>query len=364
MTPKHVIIACGGTGGHLFPGIAIAYSLKEKGIKPLLLISEKKIDAQASQKYTDLVFITMPSIAKPPTLSLRMISFFFKLISSVYQCKKLIKKYQPIAVLGMGGFTSLPPILAAYQKKIPCFIHESNAIAGRANRLTARWTSRVFVGLEESKSFFPTNKALWIGTPLRKEMQQLPSKNEARKELGLEPSLFCVLVIGGSQGALHMNSIILNMAKAKGDSFQILHLTGPADYQRIKKESDNLSHYHCLAFCQDMPKAYSACDLVICRAGASTLTELSCLSIPSLLIPYPYAADNHQKANALAFSTKKAALLFEEKDLDAGILLAEILGLVDNPAALEAMAYAAKKLSRPQAANDIATLLISPSTPA
>ncbi|MGE9269662.1 MAG: UDP-N-acetylglucosamine--N-acetylmuramyl-(pentapeptide) pyrophosphoryl-undecaprenol N-acetylglucosamine transferase, partial [Verrucomicrobiales bacterium] len=181
---KKVIIACGGTGGHLFPGIAVAEELERQGHEVLLLISEKKVDAQSSEKYGELRFKTIPAIAKPATMSPKMIPFLFRLWSTVKQCRAIIKQEQADVVLGMGGFTSLPPVMAGKKMGLATFVHDSNAVPGKANRLTARWCRKVLLGFDEAKRFFPNSETVITGTPVRKELEQLPSQAEARAKYG------------------------------------------------------------------------------------------------------------------------------------------------------------------------------------
>jgi UDP-N-acetylglucosamine--N-acetylmuramyl-(pentapeptide) pyrophosphoryl-undecaprenol N-acetylglucosamine transferase len=168
---QKIIIACGGTGGHLFPGIAVAQELKARGHKVLLLISEKKVDAQASQKYLGLRFETVRAIAKPPTFSLKMVSFLWLLRKTIKQCGRIIDREEANVVLGMGGFTSFPPVVAGSKKGLRTYVHESNAIPGRSNRMTAKRCTAVLVGLEEASTHFPDIEVIHTGTPVRDELE-------------------------------------------------------------------------------------------------------------------------------------------------------------------------------------------------
>ncbi len=325
----NVLIACGGTGGHLFPGIAVAEELEKRGHQVLLLISEKKVDAQASRKYGNLQFLTVPAIAKPPTLSPRMFPFLFRLWKTVRQCRKLLLEHQSDAVLGMGGFTSLPPVLAGKKLGLMTYVHDSNALPGKANRLTARWCRKVLVGLEAANKHFPNSEVIVTGTPVRQELTTLPEQPEASAKYGLSPEGRAVLVMGGSQGAKHLNTLVVETAKAM-PGVQFLHITGALDYERVKTLADDRDGYHVLPFCDDMASAYAACDIAVCRAGASSMTELAYVAMPSILVPYPYAADDHQTANARVFEQAGAAILRQESTLDAGELLADLTKILEN----------------------------------
>jgi len=341
---KKVIIACGGTGGHLFPGIAVAEELEKRGHDVLLLISEKKVDAQASQKYGDLKFKSIPAIAKPATLSPKMIPFLFRLWKVVKQCRGILKQEQANIVLGMGGFTSLPPVLAGKKLGLATFVHDSNALPGKANRLTARWCQKVLLGFEVAKKYFPNSETVITGTPVRKELEQLPSQSEAREKYGLNPNNKTVLVMGGSQGAKHLNTLVVDAAKAMPD-IQFLHITGAGD--------------HTLLFCDDMASAYAACDIAVCRSGASSMTELSYIGMPSVLVPYPYAADDHQTFNAKVFEDAGAAVLRQESEMDAGSLVADITRLCEDESAWKNMKDRADHLAVKDASAQICDVITS-----
>lgn len=344
MGQKKVIIACGGTGGHLFPGIAVAEELERAGHEVLLLISEKKVDAKASEKYGGLKFRTVPAVAKPATLSPRMLPFLFRLWKTVRQCREILREEKAEVVLGMGGFTSLPPVMAGRKMGLATFVHDSNALPGRANRLTARWCRKVLLGFEAAAKFFPKSEVEVTGTPVRRELVELPPRDAAREKYGLAPEPGTVLVMGGSQGARHLNSLVVEAAKAMPD-IQFLHITGAADYERVLEMSSGRPGYHVLEFCDDMASAYSACDMAVCRSGASSMTELSRVGMPSVLVPYPYAADDHQTLNAKVFADAGAAVLRQETEIDAGSLVADIMHITGEPGVHERMVEAAAALA-------------------
>lgn len=347
-----IIIACGGTGGHLFPGVAVAQELKSRGHEVKLLISQKKVDARASEKYKNLDFDTVPAVAKPKTLSLKMLPFMWKMWKTIGKCKRMHKEFETDAVIGMGGFTSLAPVLAGHKMGAKAYVHDSNALPGKANRLTARWCDKVFVGFEEARKYFPDNTVELTGTPVRDEIRELPDRNAAAEKLGLDASLKTVLVMGGSQGAKRLNSLIVEASKAM-PNVQFLQITGPGDYDRVKAELGKVESHKLLAFCDDMPAAYAACDVAVMRSGASSLTELSYIGMASILVPYPTAADDHQTLNAEVFETAGAALLRKEKDLDSGELVADLTAVLDDAEKLAKMAEAADSLSIKDAAEKI-----------
>lgn len=347
-----IIIACGGTGGHLFPGVAVAQELKSRGYEVKLLISQKKVDARASEKYKNLDFDTVPAVAKPRTLSLQMIPFMWKMWKTIGQCKRMHKEFGTDAVIGMGGFTSLAPVLAGHKLGAKAYVHDSNALPGKANRLTSRWCDKVFVGFEAARKYFPNNEVVLTGTPVRDEIRNLPSRVEAAQKLGLDPDLQTVLVMGGSQGARHVNDLIVGASKAM-PAVQFLQITGNGDYERVKEELGETKNHKLLAFCDDMAAAYAVSDLAVMRSGASSLTELSYLGRASILIPYPTAADDHQTLNAEVFEKVGAALLRKESDIDAGSLVADLTAILEDAERLESMAAAAEGISVKDAAERI-----------
>ena len=353
-----ILIACGGTGGHLFPGIAVAEALLAQGHEPLLLISQKKIDSQASAKYPHLNFKVVPAIAKPATLSPKMIPFLWALHQSIQASKKIIREFGADAVLGMGGFTSLPPVYAGYKLGKKTFVHDSNARPGRANILTSRFCDKVFIGLQPAAVFFK-KPTLLTGTPARPEIHKLPSRTEAAERFGLDPAKPTLLVTGGSQGALGLNQLVANAAPLLPENIQILHIAGPNDLPRIQAEHPlQRPGYQLIGFCDQMPSAYALADLVITRSGASTLTEISLAGLPSILVPYPYAADDHQTANAKVFSEAGAAKLIQQKDLTPESLAKFLTELLTNPGALKLMSEASRSLAIPDAAEKVTTSMM------
>ncbi len=356
---KKVVIACGGTGGHLFPGVAVAQELRARGHEVRLLISEKKVDAAASKKYgNDLQFDTVPAIAKPRTFSLKMIPFAFKFLKTLLYCKSLLKSVEADAVLGMGGFTSMPPVMAGKRLGLKCFVHDSNALPGKANRMTAKYCDKVLLGMDAAKSYFPARPIAVTGTPVRDEIQDLPSREDAAQRLGLDPAKKTVLVIGGSQGAKKLNSIVVEASKAMPD-VQFIHITGSFDYDRVKEELGACPSHKLIAFCDDMPAAYAVSDIAVSRAGASSMTELAYVSLPSILVPYPFAADDHQTFNAAEFEKNHAAVVKQESELDGGTLMAEVTAIIENEETLKAMTAACGAMAVRDAAERIAKAIES-----
>ena len=205
---KKLVIACGGTGGHLFPGIAIAEAWRKRGGEVLLLISEKQIDALATEGFEHLQFERMPSIAMPKKTSPKMLGFLNKFAKAFFKCRNLFKKIEADAVLGMGGFTSTAPLVAGKILGKPTFVHEANAIPGRANLLNSKFAERVLVGFEFCAPRFPGSKTIVTGTPLRPSLVNRPTRKDALEFLGLQEDRKTIMIMGGSQGAVRINELV------------------------------------------------------------------------------------------------------------------------------------------------------------
>ncbi len=358
--PKKILIACGGTGGHLFPGIAVAQELKKRGHEAVLLISRKEIDADASDKYENLTFYSVPAVAKPAMFSLKMPLFLCKLVNTYNACKRIIKKEKIDVVLGMGGFTSLPPVRAGKKMGKRCFVHDSNALPGRANRMTAKWCDSVLIGLEPARNYFPNKQCKLVGTPVRDEFKETADRMESRQALGLElkEEDTLILTMGGSQGAVNLNTRLVEAA-AQDPSTHYLIISGKQDLIRVQGLAAEHANIHVMGFCSQMATAYAACDGVIARAGASSLCELSELGKACLLVPFPFAADDHQTYNARAYVDHDAAVMCLQDALTPAKVRDFVDRKVKNRVAREEMEEAMRALSHPTAAAKIADMILA-----
>ncbi len=351
----NAIVACGGTGGHLFPGLAVAEVLRGRGHEVLLFISEKEIDSLAVSSHPEFRFEKLPTIGLPSPFSPAIVRFTQRFSESLSACRKIYRKFEPHAVLGMGGFTSTAPILAGRLRGVPTFIHESNAIPGKANRLTARMVRAVLLGFQECAPFFPKARTEVTGTPIRSELQRI-DRAEARRKLGLREDLRTLLVMGGSQGAAGINqSVIKSLPTLQGEPLQVIHLAGARDERLV---ADNYRRENIPAFVagfhHKMEEVYSAADLAIARSGAASLAELAAFSLPAILIPFPYAADDHQTRNAEIFARADAAILLREAELAGEVLARKIHELTADPATLQRMSENCGRLAPKNAAELVA----------
>jgi len=313
----NVAIACGGTGGHLFPGIAVAEALISRGHHILLLVSEKQIDATAVRDRKEFKVEKIPAVGLPELLSTQVVLFAARFLKGVNVCRKIYRSFGPRAVLGMGGFTSTAPILAGRMAGLPAFIHESNAIPGKANLLNARLSDKVLIGFAECSRYFPRSALEVTGTPIRSSLLAPVNREDALRVLGLDGNRKTVLVMGGSQGAHGINEAVIGaLPRFQGSQVQFIHLTGKEDEHTVSRcyRSAGIRAF-VSAFYYRMEEVYSAADVAIARAGAATLTELSHFRLPAILIPYPFASENHQFLNAEIFAKDGVAEVLEESRL-------------------------------------------------
>jgi UDP-N-acetylglucosamine--N-acetylmuramyl-(pentapeptide) pyrophosphoryl-undecaprenol N-acetylglucosamine transferase len=354
----NAVIACGGTGGHLFPGIAVAEVLRDRGHEVMLLISEKEIDALAVSGHNNFRFEKLPTVGLPSAFSPALFGFARRFYESFAVCRTLYRKFKPEVVLGMGGFTSTAPVLAGRIRGIATFIHESNAVPGKANRLTARMVQGVMLGFKECAPFFPKSHTEVTGTPVRTELVRL-DRREARRKLGLQEDVPTLLVMGGSQGASGINQALIKaLPFLQGLNLQVIHLSGARDERLVSDNyrRENISAY-ISAFYHRMEEPYSAADVVVARAGAASLAEFAAFSLPGILIPFPYATHDHQTRNAEIYARADAAVLLKESELSGELLARKISELMQDPHRMQQMAANCSRLAPQDAAGRVANTM-------
>jgi len=354
----NAVIACGGTGGHLFPGIAVAEVLRDRGHEVMLLVSEKDIDALALSGRDSFRVEKLPTVGLPSPFSPAFFGFLRRFYESLALCRSIYRNFKPQVVLGMGGFTSTAPVLAGRIRGIPTFIHESNAIPGKANRLTARMVRAVMLGFKECAPFFPRTNTEVTGTPVRTELIRL-DRGLARQKLGLREGLATLLVMGGSQGASGINQAMIKaLPFLRNVPLQVIHLSGARDERLVADNyrRENISA-HIAAFHHRMEEAYSAADLVVARAGAASLAELAAFSLPAVLIPFPYATDDHQTRNAEIYARVQAAILLKESELSGELLAGRVRELIEDTERIRQMAANSSRLAPKDAAGRVATTM-------
>ena len=281
---------------------------------------------------------------------------------STMEVRRIIKEFQPHCGIGTGGYVSAPLATACAISRVPLFWQEQNTLPGMATKLASLFAKKVFLGFEEARDFLWRKKnAVYVGNPVRFAASDL-SPEAARKRFGLSPDRFTLFLTGGSQGAAALNETMLEMLRQFGlpKGAQLLWQCGEREFQSLREQVDQLALPVALVdFVDDMPAAYRAADLAICRAGALTLAEIAVAGVPAILVPYPFAAGDHQRKNAAAFVRRGAAVMIDQNDLVPSLLFATIRELMDDPQRLEQMRKSMLSLAKPDAVEKIAREIVN-----
>jgi UDP-N-acetylglucosamine--N-acetylmuramyl-(pentapeptide) pyrophosphoryl-undecaprenol N-acetylglucosamine transferase len=352
-----LIITGGGTGGHLFPGLAVAREISDRFPKSeiLFVTGRRKMESEIlGRSGFKQISIAVEGIKGRGWKKGMMVAA--KLPWSFFQALKIIRGFSPHAVFGVGGYSAGPVCLAAKVMGIPSAIHEQNSFPGLTNRLLCKWVDRVFISFEESGKHFPGGTLLLTGNPIRRELLAKEGVDSRRSVP------FTILVTGGSQGARAVNTVFIEAMEAlkrKERDVYAIHQTGEGDHVRVAEAyRQKALPGEVLPFIHDMAEAYRKADMVVSRAGASTISELAALGKPSILVPYPHAANNHQESNARMLVERGGAEMLLQKDLTGEGLSDLLTKYMDDREALEKMRGAAKGAGRPDAARVIADLLV------
>ena len=312
---RKVAIACGGTGGHFFPGVAVAQEVKCRGGEVMLFASRKEVDRESAVALPDARIEFLPAVA---LLQGRWLAFAWGEIRSLFLCLARFLCWRPEVVLVMGGFAGVAPAIAGRLLGVRVYLHEANSVPGRANRCLARLCRGVFVGFPLEKGAFGGRKIVVSGTPVRKEFRQA-LRSEVCRRLGLVPRAPVLLVMGGSQGAEALNDLMVEVApllSRRHPDLQIIHLTGRHDHSSLRDLYERLGLRCFLSeFYPNASELIRLATAVLSRAGASSLAEYAAVRLPALLIPYPHAAEDHQRKNAVMFAESGAAEWRKERRL-------------------------------------------------
>lgn len=350
-----IAVACGGTGGHIFPGLAVADCLRVRGHDVTLWLSGRSVERTSLKGWGGEV-VSVSSAGFPSGLSLRCIGVAFRLAFAVVNCIFRMRKRRPDVLLAMGSYSSVGPVLAARSYRVPVVLHEANAVPGRAIAFLSRLASTVAVTFDVASQDLG-GKAVLTGLPLRSSLDlRFPAD-------ALVEGDFTVLIMGGSQGAHVLNEIgskAVCAMHAAGSVIQVVHLTGPDDEQTVRDRYDKAGLRHLVVpFLEEMGFAYGAADVAVTRAGASTCMELAACGIPAVLIPLPSARRDHQAANARVLVSAGAADMIPETDLSVTSLRDHLQNCVRDGQKLQAMKTAMSALAVPDAAERVASLLES-----
>lgn len=363
-----VILTGGGTGGHIYPALAIAKGLlaRDTNTQILYVGIQDGMEARLVPE-AGIAFKGVSGKGLPRRLSLDTIKVIGKGFKALWETKNILREFHPDLVVGTGGYVSGPVVLTASLFNIPTLLHEQNALPGITNRILARVVRRVMVTFPESIAHFGVkNKLELVGLPVRQEIGQI-SREAGAKRFGLRPDQLTLLVTGGSRGARRLNQAMIAVLEylAKRPDIQVIWATGTVTYAETIEEfgkrgiSWGCPQWRVLEYLKDMPEALACADLYVGRAGAASLAELMVAGIPSVLIPYPLAAENHQEHNAQALVQAGAAQIILDSECDGERLWKEVERLISQPALLDQMGVAAKAIARPKALDKIVDLCLA-----
>jgi UDP-N-acetylglucosamine--N-acetylmuramyl-(pentapeptide) pyrophosphoryl-undecaprenol N-acetylglucosamine transferase len=354
-----IAIAGGGTGGHVYPALAIGEALAKRGHTVIYYGDPSRLEGEVIPK-RGLPFRPISAVAYPRRGLWGKVRFLFGLLRAVWQTRKQLKRDGIQAVIGVGGYISAPPVLAARWLGIPRAVHEANVVPGLANRLCGRFADLVLLSYESSRKHFVGRRTELVGCPVRPGITQ-GDRAASLERYGLPSDLPVLLVVGGSLGAAKLNALAIDAANHPERQYAIVHITGPRYHDSIVSALDPVPpNVALVGYEHDMAGAYAAADLVISRAGSSTLAELTALGKPAVLIPSPNVTDNHQEANARGLETSGAALVFTEQELETNrAALACIDRLLRDKQTLKVMAEASGSLGRLDTADTIGDLVES-----
>jgi UDP-N-acetylglucosamine--N-acetylmuramyl-(pentapeptide) pyrophosphoryl-undecaprenol N-acetylglucosamine transferase len=351
-----IMITGGGTGGHTSPARAILEELQNRDSR---LVAQwvgcsGSIEERVSASMA-IPFRSLPIEGWPRRRTFRRVWVAAKLVWSGFRAWIYIRKFRPQAVVGVGGYVSLPLMWVAQRMGIPTIIHEQNRLLGVANRLLAPRATRILLSFPETKGAYPPERSRVVGNPVRAAFAAPPETADARKSFGLELAVPVVLACGGSQGAKRINSAMGEAITRFGfGEAQFIWMTGSADAAMAREaaaQAEATTQVH--SYIEDMASACAAADLIVSRSGASTTAEIALLGKPSILVPYPHATDNHQWHNAQAFVNAGAAILMEDESCTPNRLTTAIRDLLADSDALERMGRAARTLANPHATDEI-----------
>lgn len=357
------IVTGGGTGGHIYPALAIAMEIKKKDKEAEILYvgTEKGLESKLVPK-AGFEFATVRVKGMPRSLSKESIKSGIELLKGLSDSKKIIKRFKPDVVIGTGGYVCGPVVFMASRKKIPTVIHEQNAFPGITNKILARFVDRVLITFEEARKYFKSNKIILTGNPIRSSLFEV-DKSKAYSSFDLNSEEKVIVSFGGSGGQKKLNESMLYFIKNNmNKDFQIVHVTGERHYEgfinELKKDNIDLNDkVKVLPYVYNMPDLLNIADLIITSSGAITLAEISALGKPSILIPKGYTAENHQEYNANAFKDKGASYVILEKDINGDVLEANIIELMENPEKMKEMAECSYKLGIRDSASKIVEII-------
>ncbi|MGD1969508.1 MAG: undecaprenyldiphospho-muramoylpentapeptide beta-N-acetylglucosaminyltransferase [Desulfobacterales bacterium] len=355
--PLRIVIAGGGTGGHLFPGIATAQEFEARNAATsIIFVSTGNALEKSVLSKTGYPLQTITVAAIKGRGLWNQVKSVANIPKGILEANRILKNFSPDLTIGLGSYSAGPVVFAAWLRRIPIVIHEQNILPGITNRILSRFANRIYISFENTKSSLDLRKVRWTGNPVRRELLEYCDHNAAKKRDNAGNRSFTVLIIGGSQGAHRINMAVIEALEYLKDKDQLhfVHQTGDADEQQVNK-AYRQNHIRCTvqSFFNNMDELYRKSDLLICRAGATTVAEITALGKAVIFIPFPHAADDHQVLNAGSLSDHGAAETIIEKDLSGQLLSERIAFYAAHEKVLNDMAARARRFGKPDAAQNI-----------
>ncbi|MCT4621330.1 MAG: undecaprenyldiphospho-muramoylpentapeptide beta-N-acetylglucosaminyltransferase [Marinisporobacter sp.] len=361
-----VLISGGGTGGHIYPAIAIANKIREeiKGVQIVFVGTKKGLESELVPKAGyKLETITVSGFKRK--LSIDTFASIKDLFIGIKDAAKIIKKFKPDLVIGTGGYVCGPVVFIASLLNIKTVIHEQNVIPGMTNKILGKFVNKILISFEESKQYFSNKKSVVTGNPVRKDFIDV-DKKVCRRALGIDPDAFVVMAFGGSRGAKKINETMAKVVRSFNGrkNMRLILVTGSKHYEAVlkminKKSFKMQENIKIMEYVHDMSKYMGASDLVICRAGAITLAEVTAMGLPTILIPSPYVANNHQEFNAKVLEKNGASILLTENELTDQKIIRLLNLFLSDKKSLKEMKVKSKELSKPNATDMIYTNILN-----
>lgn len=356
-----VMMVGGGTGGHIYPAIAIAQTLQDVDIDSQILFvgSSDGIETKIVPKERfSLATIRVKKMMRK--LSFNSLIAPFYILIALFDSFKVINKFKPQVIIATGGFVSLPVSIAGFIKRIPIVLHEGNVTPGLSTRICKWFASRIIISFEDSRKYYRFRKVFCMGGPVRKEILKA-IKGVSMQHMNLKQDKKTVLILGGSQGALSINRVIVDtIPKLRELDIQVIHVCGDRDYEWVKTETEGkFDNYNIQPYMYNIWDGLASADVVVTRAGATAISEILVRAIPSIVIPFPYSAGNHQEFNAKLLERSNAAILLHDKDLNPESLSLEIKKIISDRSLYANMQGACRTLSHPNSALEIVNMLYS-----
>ncbi|ARK31092.1 undecaprenyldiphospho-muramoylpentapeptide beta-N-acetylglucosaminyltransferase [Halalkalibacter krulwichiae] len=357
-----VVVSGGGTGGHIYPAISLIKEIKRKhkDAEILYIGTETGLEADIVPR-EGIPFKTIRISGFKRKISLENIKTVTRFITGTSRAKKLINQFKPDVVIGTGGYVCGPVVYAAAKLKVPTVIHEQNSVPGLTNKFLSKYVDRIAICFEEARPFFPNKKVVFTGNPRASDTLNVDPVS-GRSSLGLDKNKKTVLIVGGSRGARPINDAFVSVINEWSEkSYQVIYVTGAVHYDAVMEKVNEAglgSNVIVKPFIHNMPDVLGAIDLIVARAGATTLAEVTALGLPSILIPSPYVTNNHQEKNAKALKDSGAAIVRKESEMNGQTLLDDIDFVLTNEENWRVMHEATKKLGVPNAADHLYQVLV------